>query len=149
MAPVFWKQARNKICLNPSSFIDRNPACLREADLYPLSCVVRLLLPCPFLPGYSRMPCQHSCGWSPRTLSAAPSPEELDIEHKSNRRGVGCGFLFGGPKAGAPRFAQNNRSPPGQQNAIATGQGNRLGSPFHIQPAVAARKHGEVRQICG
>src|SRR4029077_14660736 len=45
--------------------------------------------------------------------------------------------------------AQNNRSPPGQQNAITTGEGNRLRHPFHTQPAVAARKHGEVRQICG
>src|ERR1022692_182856 len=45
--------------------------------------------------------------------------------------------------------AQNNRSPPGQQKAITTGEGNRLRNPFHTQPAVAARKHGEVSQICG
>src|SRR5258708_36631216 len=45
--------------------------------------------------------------------------------------------------------AQNNRSPLSQQKAIATGQGNRLRNPFHTQPAVAARKHGEGCQICG
>src|SRR3981081_3767342 len=45
--------------------------------------------------------------------------------------------------------AQNNRSPLSQQKAIATGEGNRLRNPFHTQPAVAARKHSEVRQIRG
>src|SRR5579872_5380041 len=45
--------------------------------------------------------------------------------------------------------AQNNRSPAGEQKAVTTGEGNRLRNPFHTQPAVAARKHGEVRQICG
>src|SRR5580698_7582638 len=54
------------------------------------------------------------------------------------------------PFRACPRaVTQNNRSSPGQQKAIATGQGNRLRKPFHTQPAVAARKHSEVRQICG
>src|SRR6202048_4113363 len=53
------------------------------------------------------------------------------------------------PRTCSWAVAQNNRSPPGQQKAITTGEGNRLRNPFHTQPAVAARKHGEVRQICG
>src|SRR6202035_2717744 len=53
------------------------------------------------------------------------------------------------PRTCSRAVAQNNRSPPGQQKAITTGERNRLRNPFHIQPAVAARKHGEVRQICG
>src|SRR5579863_1180406 len=53
------------------------------------------------------------------------------------------------PRTCSRAVAQNNRSPPGQQNAIATGEGNRLRNPFHAQPAVAARKHREVRQIRG
>src|ERR1035441_10675760 len=53
------------------------------------------------------------------------------------------------PRTCARAGAQNDRSPPGQQKAITTGEGNRLRNPFHTQPAVAARKHGEVRQICG
>src|SRR5260221_7857125 len=53
------------------------------------------------------------------------------------------------PRTCSRAVAQNNRSPPGQQKAITTGEGNRLRNPFHTQPAVAARKHGEVRQICG
>src|SRR5437868_6477949 len=52
------------------------------------------------------------------------------------------------PRTCSRAVAQNNRSPPGKQKAITTGEGNRLRSPFHTQPAVAARKHGEVRQIC-
>src|ERR1017187_2875705 len=47
------------------------------------------------------------------------------------------------------RRSSDLRSPPGQQKAITTGEGNRLRNPFHTQPAVAARKHGEVSQICG
>src|SRR6202521_3270115 len=53
------------------------------------------------------------------------------------------------PRTCSRAVAQNNRSPPGKQKAITTGEGNRLRNPFHTQPAVAARKHGEVRQICG
>src|ERR1700722_11372596 len=53
------------------------------------------------------------------------------------------------PRTCSWAVAQNNRSPPGQQKAITTGEGNRLRNAFHTQPAVAARKHGEVRQICG
>src|SRR6202022_5187455 len=53
------------------------------------------------------------------------------------------------PRTCSRAVAQNNRSPPGQQKAITTGEGNRLRSSFHTQPAVAARKHGEMRQICG
>src|SRR5579862_5827297 len=45
--------------------------------------------------------------------------------------------------------AHNNRRPPGEQKAVATGEGNWLRNPFHTQPAVAARQHGKVRQICG
>src|ERR1700687_2193180 len=53
------------------------------------------------------------------------------------------------PRRTCPRaVAQNNRGTPGQHKAITTGEGNRLRNPFHTQPAVAARKHGEVRQIC-
>src|ERR1700729_2422456 len=52
------------------------------------------------------------------------------------------------PWTGSWAVAQNNRSPPGQQKAITTGEGNRLRNRFNTQPAVAARKHGEVRQIC-
>src|SRR5262249_7145232 len=53
------------------------------------------------------------------------------------------------PRTCSRAVAQNNRSPPGQQNAIATSEGNRLRNPFHTQPAVTARKHRKVRQICG
>src|SRR5579863_9243713 len=53
------------------------------------------------------------------------------------------------PRTCSRAVAQNNRSPPGQQKAITTGEGNRLRNPFHTQPAVAARKHRKVRQICG
>src|SRR3984893_18579733 len=53
------------------------------------------------------------------------------------------------PRTCSRAVAQNNRSPPGQQKAITTGEGNRLRNPSHTQPAVAARNHGEVRQICG
>src|ERR1700687_3646190 len=53
------------------------------------------------------------------------------------------------PRTCSRAVAQNNRSPPGKQKAITTGEGNRLRNPFHTQPAVAARKHGEVGQICG
>src|ERR1700676_5291743 len=52
------------------------------------------------------------------------------------------------PRTCSRAVTQNNRSPPGKQKAITTGEGNRLRNPFHTQPAVAARKHGEVRQIC-
>src|SRR5258708_2239515 len=53
------------------------------------------------------------------------------------------------PPRTCPRaVAQNNRSPLSQQKAITTGEGNRLRNPFNTQPAVAARKHGKVRQIC-
>jgi hypothetical protein len=53
------------------------------------------------------------------------------------------------PPLGCISVAQNKRSPPGQQNAITTGEGNRLRNPFHTQPAVAARKHGEVAKSVG
>src|ERR1700674_1795597 len=54
------------------------------------------------------------------------------------------------PLRTCPRaVAQNNRSPLSQQKTITTGEGNRLRNPFHTQPAINARKHGEVRQICG
>src|SRR6266699_3573926 len=52
------------------------------------------------------------------------------------------------PRTCSRAVAQNNRSPPSQQKAITTGEGNRLRNSFNTQPAVAARKHGEVRQIC-
>src|SRR5258708_40160477 len=53
------------------------------------------------------------------------------------------------PLRTCPRaVAQNNRSPLSQQKAITTGEGDRLRNPFNTQPAVAARKHGEVSQIC-
>src|SRR5260370_17883404 len=52
------------------------------------------------------------------------------------------------PRACSRAVAQNKTTTPGQQKAITTGEGNRLRNPFHTQPAVAARKHGEVRQIC-
>ena len=53
------------------------------------------------------------------------------------------------PRTGSRAVAQNNRSPPSQQKAITTGEWDRLLDPFHAQPAVSAREHSEVRQICG
>ena len=52
------------------------------------------------------------------------------------------------PRTCSRAVVQNNRSPLRQQKAITTGEGNRLRNPFNTQPAIAARKHGEVRQIC-
>src|SRR5258708_39181854 len=63
--------------------------------------------------------------------------------------GLGRDLAETPPRTCSRAVAQNNRSPPGQQKAITTGEGNRLRNPFHTQPAVAARKHGKVRQICG
>src|ERR1700730_16862166 len=63
--------------------------------------------------------------------------------------GLGRDLAETPPRTCLRAVAQNNRSPPGQQKAITTGEGNRLRNPFHTQPAVAVRKHGEVRQICG
>jgi hypothetical protein len=40
------------------------------------------------------MPAQQRL-WLVATSVAALSPKELDIKHKTNRRNVGCGFLFG------------------------------------------------------
>jgi hypothetical protein len=45
--------------------------------------------------------------------------------------------------------AQHKGRSPGQKKAIATGEGNWLWSSFHTEPAVAAREHGEVRQVGG
>src|SRR5579872_6250307 len=63
--------------------------------------------------------------------------------------GFGPDLAESPPRTCSRAVAQNNRSPPGQQKAITTGEGNRLRNPFDTQPAVAARKHGEVRQIRG
>src|ERR1700723_4771601 len=63
--------------------------------------------------------------------------------------GLGPDLAETPPRTCSRAVAQNNRSPPGQQKAITTSEGNRLRHAFHTQPAVAARKHGEVRQICG
>src|ERR1700730_9863039 len=63
--------------------------------------------------------------------------------------GLGPDLAESPPRTCSRAVAQNNRSPPGQQKAIATGEGNRIRNPFHTQPAVAARQHGEVRLICG
>src|ERR1700731_5076161 len=52
------------------------------------------------------------------------------------------------PRTCSRTVAQNNRRPLSQQKAITTCERNRLRNPFNTQPAVAARKHGEVRQIC-
>jgi hypothetical protein len=45
--------------------------------------------------------------------------------------------------------AQDKGRSPGQKKAIATCERNWLWSSFHTEPAVAAREHGEVRQVCG
>ena len=67
-----------------------------------------LLLACPFLRGYSKMPAS-SHGRSPCTLSAAaPSAEELNSKHESNRRNVGCGFLFSALEADVPTRSANS-----------------------------------------
>src|SRR5258707_7160658 len=63
--------------------------------------------------------------------------------------GLGRDLAETPPRTCSRAIAQNNRSPPSHQKAITTGERNRLRNPFHTQPAVAARKHGEVRQICG
>src|SRR5882762_3326784 len=63
--------------------------------------------------------------------------------------GFGTDLAETPPRTCSRAVAQNDRSPLGQQKAITTGERNRLRNPVHTQPAVAARKHGEVRQICG
>src|ERR1700678_851046 len=63
--------------------------------------------------------------------------------------GLGPDLAETPPRTCSRAVAQNDQSPPGEQKAIPTGEGNRLRNPFHTQPAVAARKHDEVRQICG
>ena len=49
----------------------------------------------------------------------------------------------------ARAIAHHDRSVTGQQDEVTTGEWNRLRHAFDIEPAVAARQHGEVRQICG
>src|ERR1700722_1008710 len=46
-------------------------------------------------------------------------------------------------------IAHDDRSVAGQQEAVATGEGNRVRNAFDTEPAIAARQHDEVRQICG
>src|ERR1051326_7553085 len=63
--------------------------------------------------------------------------------------GLSPDLAEGPPRTCSWAVAQNDRSPLSQQKAISTREGNRLGNAFDTQPAVAARKHGEVCQICG
>ena len=46
-------------------------------------------------------------------------------------------------------IAHDDRSVTGKQDEITTGKRNRLRDAFNIEPAIAAREHGEVRQLLG
>src|ERR1700674_1941181 len=52
------------------------------------------------------------------------------------------------PRTCSRAIAHDDRSVAGQQEAVATGEGNRVPNAFDTEPAVTARHHGEVRQIC-
>ena len=80
----------------------------------------------------------------------APDSPLASFREGKPRRGLPLLNTGGKNKFRRTLKSHNNKELSGLQLLFfTTGEGNRLRNPFHTQPAVATRRHGEVRQICG